>query len=279
MRRNPADTHGVIRLIRLTRSPAMLMYRLAARTTARLHGSCLGAGIELPAFAAQVLAAEDTTMGLPELTLGLIPGAGGTASLPRRIGRWRTAYLGLTGQTIDADQALRWGLVDAITLSALQPSDRLCRHGATSARPERAMRARRSSATVNDWLCLFRQAHPVGHENATPSAANVTAPPITVMRTCLADGSRSASAKGRSSRTRSAAAPGRTRRAWAPGRSGGDRNPSKATRATTRSAGPTFLPDGAARVVAAAIVAHGSRSPYGASLEHPTSTPARSNEA
>jgi enoyl-CoA hydratase/carnithine racemase len=51
---------------------------------------------------------------LPELSLGLIPGAGGTVSVTRRIGRWRTAYLVLSGRTVDPDTALRWGLVDAI---------------------------------------------------------------------------------------------------------------------------------------------------------------------
>jgi enoyl-CoA hydratase/carnithine racemase len=48
------------------------------------------------------------------VSLGLIPGAGGTVSLPRRIGRHRTAALALTGRTIDAATALEWGLVDEI---------------------------------------------------------------------------------------------------------------------------------------------------------------------
>jgi enoyl-CoA hydratase/carnithine racemase len=51
----------------------------------------------------------------PELALGLIPGAGGTVSVTRRIGRWRTAYLVLSGVTIDAATALGWGLVDELT--------------------------------------------------------------------------------------------------------------------------------------------------------------------
>jgi enoyl-CoA hydratase/carnithine racemase len=109
-RPDPAEAH----VIRLTRSPALLMHRLSTRTTAWLHGACLGAGIELPAFAASVHAAENTRIGLPEIGLGLVPGAGGTVSLPRRIGRWRTAFLALTGQPVDAREALRWGLVDAI---------------------------------------------------------------------------------------------------------------------------------------------------------------------
>lgn len=109
-RPDPALAH----LIRLTRSPAMLMHRLRDRATAYLHGACLGAGIELPAFAAHVRAAPNAQIGLPEIGLGLMPGAGGTVSLPQRIGRWRTAFLALTGVTISAEQALHWGLIDAI---------------------------------------------------------------------------------------------------------------------------------------------------------------------
>ena len=44
--------------------------------------------------------------------MGLVPGAGGTVSIPGRIGRWRTAYLALSGRPIDVGTALAWGLVD-----------------------------------------------------------------------------------------------------------------------------------------------------------------------
>ncbi len=47
------------------------------------------------------------------MSLGLVPGAGGTVSLPRRIGRHRTGRLALTGERIDLATALAWGLVDA----------------------------------------------------------------------------------------------------------------------------------------------------------------------
>ncbi len=46
--------------------------------------------------------------------MGLIPGAGGTVSIPRRIGPWRTLYLALSGTALDAGTAARWGLVDQI---------------------------------------------------------------------------------------------------------------------------------------------------------------------
>jgi enoyl-CoA hydratase/carnithine racemase len=69
--------------------------------------------LEMAAFCGWIEAQDDSVFGLPELGLGLIPGAGGTVSVTRRIGRWRTAYLVLSGRVIDADTALAWGLVDA----------------------------------------------------------------------------------------------------------------------------------------------------------------------
>jgi enoyl-CoA hydratase/carnithine racemase len=103
-------------LIRLRRSLGVVLHRLADRTTVVVHGPSAGSGIELPAFAGRVVAHPDATFVLPELSMGLIPGAGGTVSLPARIGRHRTAWLVLTGRTIDAPTAHSWGLVDEIGL-------------------------------------------------------------------------------------------------------------------------------------------------------------------
>ncbi len=106
---DPATAH----LIRLQQSVGRAIATVAPRVTAHLHGACFGSGIELPAFAARVVAAPDTVIALPEVSLGLIPGAGGTVSLPARIGRHRTARLALTGEPLDVETALAWGLVDA----------------------------------------------------------------------------------------------------------------------------------------------------------------------
>lgn len=105
---NPAVAH----LVRLERSLGRMLHDLSARTTVRLHGACLGSGIELAACAGRVTVTPDVSIGLPEVGLGLIPGAGGTVSLPQRIGRHRTAWLALTGRRIDAATALAWGLAD-----------------------------------------------------------------------------------------------------------------------------------------------------------------------
>lgn len=107
---DPARAH----LVRVAAGAARILHELRDRVTVRVHGPCVGAGCELPAFAGRVVAAPDATFRLPELALGLIPGAGGTVSLPRRIGRARTAWLALTGEPIDARTALAWGLVDAV---------------------------------------------------------------------------------------------------------------------------------------------------------------------
>jgi enoyl-CoA hydratase/carnithine racemase len=101
-------------LIRTTRSPALLLSRVASRVTVEIHGACVGAGIEIAALAGRVVATTDTRVRLPEVGMGLIPGAGGTASLPRRIGRHRTAWLGLGGGWLDAATAFAWGLVDEV---------------------------------------------------------------------------------------------------------------------------------------------------------------------
>jgi enoyl-CoA hydratase/carnithine racemase len=77
-----------------------------------VHGQVLGSGLEMAAYCGWVQARPGAVLGLPELGLGLIPGAGGTVSITRRIGRWRTAFLVLSGRTIDPPTALRWGLID-----------------------------------------------------------------------------------------------------------------------------------------------------------------------
>lgn len=107
---DPATAHA----IRSTRHAGRLLIECADRVSVRVHGACVGAGIELPAFAHHVVAASDAFFLLPEVNFGLVPGAGGTASIPRRIGRQRTAYLAIAGVRIDAPTALAWGLVDEL---------------------------------------------------------------------------------------------------------------------------------------------------------------------
>ncbi|MGE2835246.1 enoyl-CoA hydratase/isomerase family protein [Mycobacterium sp. SMC-4] len=111
---DPASAH----LARTRHSPALVLDEITARLgpacRAEIHGQVQGSGLEMAAFCGWVRCHPDAVLGLPELALGLIPGAGGTVSITRRIGRWRTAYLVLSGRSIDAPTALQWGLVDEV---------------------------------------------------------------------------------------------------------------------------------------------------------------------
>lgn len=111
---DPASAH----IARTRHSPALVLDELTRRLgpacRAEVHGQVLGSGLEMAAYCGRVTCTADAVLGLPELALGLIPGAGGTVSITRRIGRWRTAYLVLSGRTIDAATAQSWGLVDAV---------------------------------------------------------------------------------------------------------------------------------------------------------------------
>jgi enoyl-CoA hydratase len=101
-------------LIRQLALPGRALAALAPTARVRVHGRCVGSGIEFPAFAGCVEAHPDTVFELPELGFGLIPGAGGCVSLLRRTGRQRLARWALAGESLDAATALRWGLVDAL---------------------------------------------------------------------------------------------------------------------------------------------------------------------
>lgn len=101
--------------VRTRAGAGRLIHRLAGRTEVRVHGACVGAGVELPAFAGRVVARPDAVFRLPEVAMGLIPGAGGTVSVPRRIGRHRAFYLALTGAPLDVETALGWGLIDRVS--------------------------------------------------------------------------------------------------------------------------------------------------------------------
>ena len=108
--RDPATAH----LIRSRTSPAFLLSGLSEILAVHVQGACVGAGLEIAAFARRFTASSDAWFQLPELAMGLLPGAGGCFSVSRRIGRQRCALMLLSGRRITAATALRWGLIDAI---------------------------------------------------------------------------------------------------------------------------------------------------------------------
>lgn len=91
--------------------------RLAADTwitVAAVDGLALGGGLELAMACHLRVAGTDAKLGLPEVRLGLIPGAGGTQRLPRLVGRGRALDIMLTARQVPADEALTMGLVDRL---------------------------------------------------------------------------------------------------------------------------------------------------------------------
>jgi hypothetical protein len=108
--RDPATAH----LIRSRTLPALPLATRSEIFDVHIQGACVGAGLEIAAFAGRVSASPDAWFQLPELSMGLIPGAGGCISVPRRIGRHRATLMMLSGRRINAATALAWGLVDAL---------------------------------------------------------------------------------------------------------------------------------------------------------------------
>lgn len=107
---SPAEAHA-IRSIRL---PARYLIQCADRVAFHVHSACIGAGAEIPAFAGHISATRNAFFQLPEIQFGLIPGAGGCVSIPKRIGKQRAIYMALSGKKINAKTALEWGLIDEI---------------------------------------------------------------------------------------------------------------------------------------------------------------------
>ena len=122
--------------------------RLPVPVIARIDGYALGAGLELAASCDLRVASESSRFGMPEVRIG-IPSVVEAALLPRLIGWGRARRLLLTGETIDAAEALAWGLVDTVAPSEALDSavDRLA-HPILAAGPQ-AIRLQK--ALIRDW--------------------------------------------------------------------------------------------------------------------------------
>jgi 3-hydroxyacyl-CoA dehydrogenase / enoyl-CoA hydratase / 3-hydroxybutyryl-CoA epimerase len=116
--------HSVTDAESLSRGGQALLARLESLrvpVVAAIHGSCLGAGLET-ALACHYRIATDhprTVLALPEVQLGLIPGAGGTQRLPRIVGLQRALDMILTGRNIRPKKAFQMGLVDEVVHPAI----------------------------------------------------------------------------------------------------------------------------------------------------------------
>lgn len=88
---------------------------LSKPVIAAVNGFALGGGLELAMAAHFRIASDNAKMGLPEVSLGVIPGYGGTQRLPQLVGKGRAMEMIMTAGMIDANQALQYGLVNHVT--------------------------------------------------------------------------------------------------------------------------------------------------------------------
>ncbi len=125
--------------------------RLPCPTVAAVHGACMGGGTELILACRQRIAADDETtrIGLPEVMLGIHPGWGGSARLPRLIGATEALPLMLTGKSLSARRALALGVVDRLA----RPQELLVEARLLLRHPQPHPLARRAMAWAsNTWL-------------------------------------------------------------------------------------------------------------------------------
>ncbi len=130
-------------LERLSEKGQSLMWKienLGKPVIAAINGFALGGGCELALACTFRYAADTARLGLPEITLGLIPGYGGTQRLPRLVGRGRALEMILTGGMINADEALAMGLVNKVFPAAellentLKTAQKIARHSTVTSR-------------------------------------------------------------------------------------------------------------------------------------------------
>jgi enoyl-CoA hydratase/carnithine racemase len=115
---------------------------------AAINGYALGGGCELAMCADFRFAAVDARLGQPEILLGIIPGAGGTQRLPRLVGPSRAKELVYSGRQVDADEALRIGLVDAVFQAGEVYAEAVAAARRYARGPSEALRAAKAAI---DW--------------------------------------------------------------------------------------------------------------------------------
>lgn len=131
-----------------------MMLELTKPVVAAIHGFAYGAGCELSLLCDVRIAAEDARFALPEVTLGYIPSAGGTQTLPRAMPRGIARELVLTGGPIDAARALELGLVTRVVPGARLEAEALTIAGQLAALPAAALRARKQAMVLGASLPL-----------------------------------------------------------------------------------------------------------------------------
>ncbi len=127
---------------------------LRTPTIAAVRGYALGGGAELAMACDMLIAGDDLQLGQPEISIGVIPGAGGTQRLARAAGRARAMEMVLTGRRIDAEEAASMGLVTAVVPAADVLAEALDLGARIAAMPVEAVRAAKAAVNATQQLSL-----------------------------------------------------------------------------------------------------------------------------
>jgi enoyl-CoA hydratase/carnithine racemase len=121
---------------------------------AAVSGFALGGGCELALLCDMIVASDTAEFGQPEITLGIIPGGGGTQRLARVIGKQRTMELVLTGRRIDAKEALRLGFVNRVVPKRRWLSEAVELADVVARRPPLAVKLAKQAVLAADEMAL-----------------------------------------------------------------------------------------------------------------------------
>ena len=155
---NLADAEALANLM-------LALDRLSKPTIAYVDGAAYGGGCEIAAAADFVYASTNARFALTEVTLGIMPGAGGTQNLPRAVGERRAKELILSGLPFSAEEAERWGLVNRVLppeellKATLAIADRIAGNGPISVRQAKQSIHRGLQMSLADGLAFEIEAY------------------------------------------------------------------------------------------------------------------------
>ncbi|MGW7104194.1 enoyl-CoA hydratase/isomerase family protein [Streptomyces sp. NPDC054838] len=152
--RNAMSDAELVRQRPTTRGAYGGVLELPVPAIAAVHGFALGGGFEL-ALACDVIVADETAVvGLPEVSVGVIPGGGGTQLLPRRVGAARAAELIFTARRVAAPEALALGLVDSVVAAGTDRAEALALAGRMAANSPVGLRAAKRALRLGHGMDL-----------------------------------------------------------------------------------------------------------------------------
>ncbi|MFE5810009.1 MULTISPECIES: enoyl-CoA hydratase/isomerase family protein [unclassified Streptomyces] len=152
--RNSLSDAELVRQRPTTRGAYGGVLELPMPTIAAVHGFALGGGFEL-ALACDVIVADETAVvGLPEVSVGVIPGGGGTQLLPRRVGAARAAELIFTARRVEAAEALSLGLVDSVVAAGQDTAEALALASRMAANSPVGLRAAKRALRLGHGMDL-----------------------------------------------------------------------------------------------------------------------------